>query len=314
VKNTPLELKQDQEHLRLKRVIVPIVATSRDLESFEPIGTGFIIYGVGKQAIVLTAAHNIRAIGRIERPYDRCHPTTLPEFRFRETRVDLRNTKMRIVYPAQDGNVHLPEVINAYVLEDSDMAVCTIVIGSDAPSDLIFDQHFDVDSSPPQKGATIMAMGYKNMTVLSHEMEGRTAQVKYSETLVRRPGTILDVFPIRGPRQHKMACFQCDTPFDNGMSGGPILQVTDGKTVAIGVIFSDMSFEVPHKGSGESALAAILWPAMGVKLNEERIGELDAPTLLDFQRHGLISDRGESLKHIRFSQDGKFISWVDTLA
>ena len=319
MKTTPLELKQDQEHLRLKRLIVPIVATSGDLESFEPIGTGFIIYGVGKKAIALTAAHNIRAIERIERPYDRCHPTTLPEFRFREARVDFRNTKMRIVYPDEDGNVHLPHVMNAYVLEDSDMAVCTIAIGSDAPSDLIFDQHFDVDSSPPQKGAAIMAMGYKNMTVLSHEMERGRALVKYSETLVRRPGRILDVFPIKGPRQHEMACFQCDTPFDNGMSGGPILQVTDGKTLAIGIIFSDMSFETPHKGSGESALATILWPAMGVKLIEEKLDQIDGPpidgpTLLDFQQHGLIHDRGESLKHIEFSTDRKFIRWVDTLS
>jgi hypothetical protein len=313
MKTTPLELKQDQEHLQLKRVIVPIVATSRDLQCFNPIGTGFIIHGRGKQAIALTAAHNIREIARIERPYDVCHPTTLPEFRLRETKVDFRNTQMRIVYPDQDGNIHLPRISNAYVLEDTDMAVCTIFIGSDTPSDVIFDQRLVIDSRPPKKGAAIVAMGYKGMSVLSHEREGETALVKFTETLVRRHGYILDVFPMKGPRQHKMACFQCNTPFDNGMSGGPVLEVRDGTAVAIGVIFSDMSFEAPHKGSGESALATILWPAMGVTLSEEKLDHTDKPTLLDFQKHGLIQDEGDSLKHIRFSQDGKFISWIDTV-
>jgi hypothetical protein len=69
VKTTPLELKQDQEHLRLKRVIAPIVATSHALDLFDPISTAFIIHAGGKQAIALTSAHNIHQIARIEQPH-----------------------------------------------------------------------------------------------------------------------------------------------------------------------------------------------------------------------------------------------------
>jgi hypothetical protein len=79
------------------------------------------------------------------------------------------------------------------------------------------------------------------------------------------------------------------------MSGGPILELTDDKTVAIGVISSDMSFEFPHKGSGESALASILKPVMSVGLIEETLHQVGGPTLWDFQRKGLIRDRGNPI-------------------
>lgn len=296
MKTTPAALKADREHLNLKRLIVPIVAVSNDLEVFKLIGTAFIIYGVGKQAIALTAAHNVQAIERIERPYDRCHPTTPPEFRFRETRIEFKDTQMRIAYPDLDGNIHLPRVNNAYFLEDHDIAICTIFIGNDAPKDLTFDQHFELDSSPPKKGTTITAIGYKDLSVLSSPViQGRKALVGYTEILVRRPGTVIEVYPDRGPRGQLGPCFQCSTPFDSGMSGGPILELTDDKTVAIGVISSDISFEYPHKGSGESALASILKPVMNVALVDEILQHVGGPTLWDFQRRGLIRDRGNPI-------------------
>lgn len=312
MKTTAIQLKQDQEHLQLKRVVVPIVATSKTLDSLDPIGTAFIIYGAGKQAIAITAAHNIHQIARIDGHSERCHPTTPLEFRLREIEINFTNTEMRVLYPDENGQIYQPRLMNAYVIEDNDIAVCTLNIGSDAPNDLVFDKQFVFDSRPPKKGTAIMAIGYKEMSVTSPRVEGQMAIVKYTETLVRRPGSIVEVYPNQGPRNHQMPCFQCTTPFDNGMSGGPIVEVTDGKTVAIGVICSDMSFEFPHKGSGESALATILWPAMGVKLKHEKITpHVDGPTLLDFQRHRLIKDLGNSLDHIRISQDGMFISWID---
>jgi hypothetical protein len=295
VKTTPGELKADSEHLQLKRLIVPIVAVTNALDVFELIGTAFIIYGVGKQAIALTAAHNVQAIERIERPYDRCHPTTPPMFRFQESRIAFKDTQMRIAYPDLDGNIHLPRVNNAYFLPHHDIAICTIFIGNDEPKDLVFDQRFEVDSSPPLKGTAITAIGYKELSVASHRIVGRRALVHYTEMLVRRPGTVIEVYPDRGPRNQPGPCFQCSTPFDSGMSGGPILELTDEKTVAIGVISSDFSFEYPHRGSGESALASILKPVMNVHLIEETLHQVGGPTLWDFQRKGLIRDRGNSI-------------------
>ena len=248
MKTTAVQLKEDQEHLQLKRVVVPIVATSPALDLFEPIGTAFIIYGVDKQAIAITASHNIHHIARLDGHEDRCHETTLREFRLRQEEVNFTHTDMRILYSDMNGQIHMPRIMKAYVDEVSDIAVCTIAIEPSLPSDLKFDKQFVINSAPPKKGAAIMAFGYKGMCVGSHIIEGRTALVNFSETLVRRPGAVIDVFQVQGPRSRPMPCFQCSMPFDSGMSGGPVVELVDGEAVAIGVISRDLSLASHIKG------------------------------------------------------------------
>jgi hypothetical protein len=151
MKTTPHELKNDPEYLRLKRVILPIVATSNNLEFFDPIGTTFIIHHDGKQALALTAAHNIHEIAKIDCPYDLHHPTTLPEFIIRPKEINLRDTSMRVLYPDMDGKIYAVKIVKAYALDDSDIAVCVLGIESTLPSNLVFDQQLKIDSAVPQR-------------------------------------------------------------------------------------------------------------------------------------------------------------------
>jgi hypothetical protein len=306
----------DKEHLELKRVVVPIIATGSDL-SFEPVGSAFIIHCDGKNALALSAAHNIRHIlSKIERPYELCHETTLPEFRIHVQDIEFRNTRMRVVFPDQDGKIYLIDLPRAYVLDESDIAVCVLRIPDDMPPSLLFEKKLAIDSSPPKAETPIAALGYSSMFVSSQSIVTGGARVTHNETLRRRGGRIVDVFPNGGLRNHRMPCFECTTPFDNGMSGGPIVAMSGDDTVAIGIITADFSFDPSHHGSGENAIASILWPAMGIQMKMEYLDAQVGPTLLDFQKRNLVVDKGKASEHVRFtkhpiSQEPSML-WLDT--
>lgn len=105
----------------------------------------------------------------------------------------------------------------------------------------------------------------------------------------------------KGSRGRSWPSFRCNTPFDAGMSGGPIINKTYGnEVVTCGVICSDWS-ESPStiiQGSGLS-LASMLWTAMGIRIRNASLDDVDGPRLLDLQRNGHIDDRGKASDHIR---------------
>jgi hypothetical protein len=154
-----------------------------------------------------------------------------------------------------------------------------------------------------------VAFGYKGMKVPRHTVEGRQATVEFTEILARRPGTISEVYPFHGPRGQKMPCFECQIPFDSGMSGGPVMEISDAGPVIIGVISSDFSFDYSHGGSGEHALASVIWPSMIIPLEKEKLAGIANPTLLDFEQMGLIADRSKAHSHVRWNEQRTIIRW-----
>jgi hypothetical protein len=100
------------------------------------------------------------------------------------------------------------------------------------------------------------------------------------------------------------------------MSGGPIIANSGDDTVAIGIITSDFSFDPSHGGSGENAIASILWPSMGIPLKMEYLDGQAEPTLLDFQKRNLIIDKGKACEHIQLTHNlvsrEPSMAWLDT--
>jgi hypothetical protein len=304
IANTNIESApiMDPVHLQIRRVIVPIVAMGLDL-SFAPIGTAFIIGAFGKWALALTAGHNIQEIFRLERPYDTYHPTTLPEFRVRVREVKFETIKMGVVCYDRHGKPHFASVERAYTLDEADIGVCVLHI-EDEREDVLFEKKIAIDTRLPKKGTPIAVLGYSKLEVPDHVIEDQKARVVYSETLTRRNGEVLDVFPEVGPRNQQMPCFQCSTPFDSGMSGGPVIDLSQEPGIAIGVISSDCSLGELEKGDGLQAIACGLWLSMAIRMKHETLGDIQAPTLLDFQKQNLIEDRGRADEYITLNQDG----------
>jgi len=302
--HTPAEPSGAQEEilLDLRRLVLPIVTTGTDL-TIEPVGTAFIIYANEKVALALSAAHCFHHIAKLNSPHEKHHETILSEFRPRLSDIDLHDFKGRVLYPDLNGQVHVLNLAMAYALEPGDIAVCRLEIPDSLPSHVRFNKRITIDSSPPKVGTRIAAIGYSGMEIAEHEIKEKQAHAKVNLKLTRRQGHINNVFPITGPRNQPYPCFQCTTPFDHGMSGGPIIDVSEERPVAIGIISSDLSFDVLGAGSGECALASILWPAMCTKMKREILIDTPEPYLIDFEKVGLIEDRGQANKHVQFTQN-----------
>jgi hypothetical protein len=74
----------------LQKLILPILVTHLD-GAVTCIGTGFLIVVNGRQALMVTAAHNIDCIRKIENPHRAHHPSTL--FRVEKHRFELHKTR-----------------------------------------------------------------------------------------------------------------------------------------------------------------------------------------------------------------------------
>jgi hypothetical protein len=291
---------EDEIPLDLRRVVLPVVATGTDF-SLKPVGTAFIIHAHGKHALAFSAAHCLQYIARLDSPRERHHETTPHEFRIQIQDIDLSNVKGRVLYPDHGGKMHVLNLANAYVMKPFDIAVCRLDVPDALSSRICFDKRIVINSGPPKIGTKIVAIGYSNIEILEHEVIGPQAHAKINLKLNRRFGQISNVFPITGPRNEPYPCFQCTTPFDDGMSGGPIIDVSEEQPVAIGIISYDMSFDVSWAGSGECAVATMLWPAMGTKMKWEFLNDKPEPCLVDFEELGLIEDRGKAHKHVRIT-------------
>jgi hypothetical protein len=71
--------------------VLPIAAENASGKTFV-LATGFIIRANGRQAYLVTAAHVVREIRKMERPNPRHHPSTPAEFISVEYRVGLPQT------------------------------------------------------------------------------------------------------------------------------------------------------------------------------------------------------------------------------
>jgi hypothetical protein len=156
---------QEEEARKLRRqlqkLILPIVATQLD-GAVSCVGTGFLIVANGRHAHMVTAAHVVAHLRKIENPYSPHHPSTPEFFRPQVFRFPLHRTIPRALY--YDGAVGYGAVIEAFLdMPKTDLALCRIAFEDAVPADIQYQTRFAIDTSPVKVGDRIIAMGYSEM-------------------------------------------------------------------------------------------------------------------------------------------------------
>jgi len=207
----------------LRKLILPIASKLRENGTIRCHGTGFVILAYGRHAYMVTAAHVIEAIRRIESPHLVHHPTT-PEF-FIPVRYLLQ---MRRVIPFvffQDENVNgYPAIIQQCVeMKKADIALCSIEFPEYVPPNVQITTRLWLDTAPVKVGDSVRAFGYSNMTVSPVE-PGENIEGFKANWLVET-GIVKEVYPTTGPTGQEHPCFQISSTLVGGMSGGPVMTI-----------------------------------------------------------------------------------------
>ena len=291
----PNDLKRD-----LQRVLLPIMVTGEG-GLLRPIGTGFVIGAFGRQALMMSAAHNFDEIRALDRPWQRHHPTSL--FYVEEMDAVLRTTHMWASYRADQRRAFLARIEKVWISNPLDIALASIVLSDDVPQDVQFGVRLGIDTRPPAVGERIAALGYSGMQA---DELGSSTDYPYSyrvaQKLESREGRIAEVFATASPTGQPWPSFRCDVPFDSGMSGGPVVRLSGEEPLVCGLIHADESIDGDDmgRGSGRNAVAAMLWPSVITPVDVEMDGtEERLSSLLDLIRKGLVDDRGAAHDHVQ---------------
>jgi hypothetical protein len=112
---------------------------------------------------------------------------------------------------------------------------------------------------PPQKGEKVIAFGYAASQVLGEE--GR--EIKLSLNPITAPGLVTEVYPeYRDRGMLSFPCFEIETHYIGGMSGGPIFNEAGE---LCGLVCA---------GQNDAAVAygVVLWPMLGTNITHEGPG------------------------------------------
>lgn len=285
----------------LREVVLPIVAVGRDA-SWHAIGIGAVIAADQLQAIVVTAAHNLKHVVHIDRPRERSHPTTPPEFRLPEPRtVQLLSTDIYALYD-RDRTCRVCPITKSWYLLALDIAYS--VVNLDPRDGIAFRHRIAVDFSEPATGNDMTAIGYTGLKATANGIhEHPSATVELQPTW--RPGQITQVCP-NGSGLCKWPCFETNIPFDSGMSGGPVAQIVGNEVVLRGIIDADLSLDDNSTlGTGLHSIAATLWPSLGTEIEVHDGETLKRIQLVELVPHGKIDDRSNSATHFSSRFDGE---------
>ena len=201
---------------------------------YRALGTGFIIGSSGHSAAAVSAAHVFDEIYKIQNPQQ---PQPWKPFQHVPPQmVDLdAESVFGIVF--QNGRSHTLRLLDLMYDTVSDVAVFTIT-KKKVDSRPIFTTAVHLDSSMPDVGTEIEAIGFRNMD-FSPKMVGQFLVTEFRAALVRRSGKITEILQrgilLKGPGA--VVSF----PIFGGMSGGPVLRLGTGKApAAFGLLTSDM--------------------------------------------------------------------------
>jgi hypothetical protein len=288
-------------HAELRRVVLPMVSKNKEDGSCRCHGTGFVIIARGQFAYVVTAAHVLEDIRRIETPNPYYHPTT-PDF-FRPIRFQflLQRVTPLVLFPTDAGEV-VPAIIHEAVeMPKADIALCWIEFAPSVPSTVQFEHRFCLDTRPVEMGDEVRVFGYNQVTL--EDVDSADSLKRFTGAWGVRVGTVGSVYPRRGPTGQEHPCFQIDAPLESGMSGGPALTVDrDNIPCVRGIVRSDES-RAENPTSSEpllTALISMLWPLMLMPLRGPDVGGVVGEQKLLQLDRGLIEDQGAARQHIRY--------------
>lgn len=278
---------------KLWTVILPILAADAAGDC-HVLGTGFVVVG-GRRALLVTAAHVMREVRRVERPRERHHASAF--FVPAEYRFELKRTRPFVLYQHPTAGVFTVAIEGFLEIADADLALCRIQLDEDVPPEIAFAQ-LVLDTRPVDPGEEVVAFGYTAGSVAPTDDVVDGSQAKFTAQRVSRPGKVTDVYPVGGPTGQKGACFQCSAQFDPGMSGGPVLSNDGAGRMAVrGVVMSDWQLQGDRAGAG--ALATAIWQLLLMPVDVPQAdGRIGKRSLLELERERAIEDLGRGSAHV----------------
>jgi len=142
--------------------------------------------------------------------------------------------------------------------------------------------------NPPQTGEKVVAFGYHTPEV-SVTRDANRLRVEWDDHPSVSVGEVTEVHPVLRDRHLlRFPCFQTNSRFDGGMSGGPIF---NDQGQVCGLVCATM---VGDPQAGHTSYGLTLWPAMGMLINIGVDGAVSETPIrvLEIAKAGVISALG----------------------
>lgn len=283
---------------QLAKLLVSFFATDKDGYT-ELIGTGFILSAQGKNALVMTAAHNFDFARKIQKPKRISHPSTLPEFQVHKGEIfSVDKDKLGAVY-ISDEHIDTCQIKGVTVVPELDIALCAIQLQEHC-IEIQFKDNFALDTRSPEIGDDIVVIGYSGLKMLKQKVysnKSRFFQIQQKIEMLR--GKVTEVSN-SGLRNSNWPCFETTIPIVGGMSGSPVVYLgdADSSITVCGVVSKDISPKEAFNSfyvSGHSIMAQI-WPSIFLPFGCELEGE-NKPfesNIYDLIKKRIIKDAGNA--------------------
>jgi hypothetical protein len=287
-------------HTVIRQAVLPLCYG--EPHNLQPIGTAFVINAAGKQAIVLTARHNLERIHSLQNPHPRHHPSTPIFLRAPEQRR-IKLDIAEVLLPVTDPNLGsrgVARIFAGYGCEGTDVAILFVELKEDRG--FRFTYQIALDPAPLAVGEQLIVGGYKDMKV-DHSIDPSTdvTAAAFSYKYIQSQGEVI-LAEKADFRLIKWAAARTNIPLSSGMSGGPAFSrsLWEKTLTARAMICSDMSEDGGdmRSGSGTASFVTELWPALHteVSANDPKDNRTREWSLLQMIDEGIISHEGDVLE------------------
>ncbi|MCP4120465.1 MAG: trypsin-like peptidase domain-containing protein [Bacteroidetes bacterium] len=256
-----VETTNKEDHPAEKDVVGTLVTTDDD-GLLEVLGTAFVVYSSGNQAICLGAAHSFHPIKNRQLARSGKGELHIPG-PLRRTGPNYIKADGVHVFFCIKGIAIACRITQLNYTDSNDIALFTVVTQDGATP---FDKHVAIDIGAPNVG-DVVGIASNDISLEVHG-EGHG---KIDQRFGLRLGTVSEVVLDNSPLDGQSFYFHTTIPVTAGMSGAPIvINPTPNEAFAVcGVVSSDMSkseaftsFKVAGRSTG-----SMIWPAMGLAID-----------------------------------------------
>jgi hypothetical protein len=292
--------------LQLQKHILPILVTTPD-RVVQCIGSGFITVASGRKAHLVTAAHVVEEMRKVDNPHPKHHASAISEFLPIVHRFELRNARPRAVY-FEGKKGHSATIEAAVEMPKVDIALCNISFDDDVGAEVLFTSRLALDTTPVRVGEEVIPIGYSRMATSPLHATEKTGEFNFEAGWESPSARVTAVYLDQGPTGQKGPCFQVNVPFKAGMSGGPIVSWDERAPYVRGFVMQGEERVEPARDNEAApfALAGMIWPLMLMPVDLPRPdGSLHRErSLLDLEREGTIIDKGRAHDHVQCTRGG----------
>lgn len=297
----------------LRRNIGTIVCIANGGE-FHVLGTAFVVCRSNRIAMMLTAAHVLEEIIRIDEAHNTRRPNLDHLGPAKEQHYNFNRTHGFIICLDDLDREFMAPIVKAWVLGGVDIACVVVELPEHVADHKFLRERLSLDTRPVKVGERVMAIGYSEMSASNHASENEQGkfQVSVLYLFCAREGHVTSVDQ-NTPLSRKIGpAFQTDIPIDSGMSGGVVARLDQDRFPRIcGILVSDDSDPTDmRRGTGKASQSAMIWAAAGIPIEIDIGNGLEKIRLLDLIRNGIIEDEGRAHERIEFASDGNEFSYV----